>query len=112
MLLAAACYGIAAQQSLELIYVLLPAGRWDVSKKVLSKGYSVIVGAALTEWMPGVPAPKWAELALAGLVAAAVSEATNAVIKSLVYEKEARKARAAQEFSSTGMLSLQAMGRK
>ncbi len=112
MLLAAACYGIAAQQSLELIYVLLPPGRWDLFKKVLSKGFSVVAGAALTAWMPGVPSPKWVELALAGFVSAAVSEATNAVIKSLVYEKEVRKARAAQEFSSTGMLSLEAMGRK
>ena len=110
--LAASVYGLAAQQLLELGYLFIPAGRWDLLKKGLSKAVSVAAGAGLTEWSPAVPAPKWLELAVAGLVAAAVSEAANASIKSLVYAKELRKARAAQEFSATGAISLEAMGRR
>ena len=70
------------------------------------------VGAGLTMWIPTVPAPKGIETALAGLIAAAVCEASNALIKAAVYAKELRKARAAQEFSSTGALCLEAMGRR
>ena len=110
--LAAAFYGIAAQQLLELVYVFVPAGRWELLKKAVSKTFSVAAGAALTAWSPWLPTPKVTEIVLAGLVAAAFSESSNAFIKALVYAKEVRKARAAQEFSATGVLSMEAMGRK
>ena len=110
--LAAGLYGIGAQQLLELIYSFIPPGRWDFFKKILSKGFSVGFGAGMTAWLHVVRAPQPLELIVAGLMAAAVSEASNAVIKGLVYGKEVRKARAAQEFSATGVISLEAMGRK
>ncbi len=110
--IAAGLYGVAAQQLLELIYSVIPPGRWDLFKKILSKGFSVGFGAAMTECLRLVRAPQLFELVLAGLIAAAASEATNAAIKGLVYAKEVRKARAAQEFSATGVISLEAMGRK
>jgi hypothetical protein len=105
-------YGIATQQALELVYAVLPGGRWLDYRKPVSKSFSLIAGVLLSVFFPAAPSVRPLELLLAGLTTAASSEAWNAVIKLLVYNKEIRKARAAHEFSAAGVISLDAISRK
>jgi len=109
-------YGVALQQSLEVLYSVLPVGSWQRYQKPISKIVAITVGGAWTagRWghgEAGLP-PQWDDVLLAGLIAAASAELTNAGVKCLVYAKEARKAGAANALSTTGSISLESVSRK
>jgi len=106
-------FGVAVQQTLELLYAVLPAGHWRRYQKALSKMAAVLIGCLWTALASGHGAPLPVdEVLLAGLVTAAGAELTNALVKWLVYAKEARKAAAASALSISGSISLEAVSRK
>ena len=114
--LRSAFYGVGAQQSLEILYSLLPPGQWQRYQKPISKIAALAFGAA---WVAGTSAyrvaglpPQGDEVLLAGFLTAASAELSNAIIKNLVYAKEVRKAAAADALSSAGSISLEIVSRK
>ncbi len=105
---------MAVQQTLELLYSLLPSGNWRRYQKQISKALAILVGSVWTAsaWRQNGTTLPFDELLLAGLVTAASAEFVNAAIKLLIYAKERKKAAAADALSTAGSISLEAVSRK
>ena len=105
--------GLAVQQTLELLDGILPAGAWQIRKKLLYKMITMLIGI-MGAFLKGSLFVPWTymECFIFGALMAATTETWNSLSKSLTYIKETRKAEAAKALSTAGTLSLEDIARK
>jgi hypothetical protein len=112
--------GIAIQQGLEVADALFAWRVYTSRKKVVLKvaalilGFYVVylVGLRPLDLLLATPLAAWWNYVTGTLLIGAATEVSNALIKFVVYVKEARKAAAAQSAGAAGTLNLSDIGRK
>jgi hypothetical protein len=112
--------GVVIQQGLEVADALFSWRVYSTNKKLVLKiaafalGFCVVyaVGLRPLDFLLATPLAAWWNYLTGALLIGAATEVSNALIKFVVYVKEARKAAAAQSAGAAGTLNLSDIGRK